>query len=122
MEHSHTLADKLGYGRALVGAGMTGLRSAHSASYRFAPDLTNAARGALKSAAVSAGLALLGSSMQKHRKRPVRTALACATLTFCADFVWRTRTLSTNMVDSARKEMSKARDQHWLESNPVDYA
>jgi hypothetical protein len=26
------------------------------------------------------------------------------------------------MVDCAEKEIGKVREQHWLESNPIDYA
>ena len=122
MAHHHSLADKLEYCRSLLEAGMTGLRSAHSANSNLTPDLAAAARGALKLAAVGAGVALLQSNLSKHRNRRMRTALSCGALAFCAGFAWRTRSLSGTLVDSASKEISKARDQHWLQMNPVDYA
>jgi len=122
MAHNDSLAETLEYSRTLLEAGMTGLRNAQSNNSSFNPDIASAARGALKIAAIGAGVALLRPNLSEHRNRRMRTAMCCAVLGFCAGFAWRTRRLTGTIVDSASKEISKARDQHWLQLNPVDYA
>jgi hypothetical protein len=53
-------------------------------------------------------------------------ALALGTLGsalgFVAVFGWKTRNVTSSVAHSTARELRKARDEHWLESNPIDYA
>lgn len=118
---NHSATEKLGYSRTLLHAAILGLRSAQIPPQRR-PALDSAVRSAITSSVVSAGIVVLGAKLRKQRNGVARAALACASLTFCAEFLWKTRALRRTLLASARKEISRARDQHWLELNPVDYA
>ena len=84
-----------------------------------------AARGSLALAAVGACLGLLACYLMDRRKRPA-TAFALgvlgSALGFCAGFGWRTRKVTSSVARSTVRELRKARDEHWLEMNPIDYA
>ncbi len=119
--HSHSLADKLSYSRTLVQAGVTGFRTAKLADDR-SREFASATRSALKAAAIAAGIGLLASSMGRNPKRAIRNAFAVGGITFCTDLCWHSRTATTSILEAVRKQVSSARDQHWLELNPIDYA
>lgn len=120
--HNHSLAQTFAYTRTLVQAGITGLRTAEADTNQHAPKFTYAATGAMKAAAIAAGIGLLASGMKRNPKRAVRNALALGGVTFCTHLYWTSRTVAPTMLAAVRKQVSKARDQHWLELNPVDYA
>lgn len=119
-----SIAKKLGYSRTLLDAGLTGLRAGErmSRSGKSEHYIADAARESLKAAALGAGLALLECGVKHRRKRRIEKVLACSAVAFCAEFAWKTRDVSSTLFDCASKEISKVRDQHWLESNPIDYA
>ena len=120
--HNPSLSQKLAYPRALVQAGLAGLRSGEFEADRCGPEFAVASRSALKAAVVAAGIGLLASNVRQNPRRAVRNALTFAGITFCADFCWNSRDVSRRALTAVRKEMSHARDQHWLELNPIDYA
>jgi hypothetical protein len=122
MSHTHSLADTIGYSRALVRAGVTGFQSAQSTSQHLALNLVEAASAGLKAAAVGGGIALLGCKLRRRRAGVGQTALTLASIAFCAEFLWRSRKVQSVVMSRVRREISNARDQHWLELNPVDYA
>jgi hypothetical protein len=39
-----------------------------------------------------------------------------------AGIVWETRFLAASAAGGALDHVSKVRDEHWLEQNPIDYA
>ncbi len=112
----------LGYGLQLLEAGMKGLHTSGGGNVPAGTQLASSFRTSLKAAALGAGVAWLGSSLIGRRGARVQATLTCSALVFCAELGWQTRSLSSYMMRCAAKEMSKVRDQHWLELNPIDYA
>jgi hypothetical protein len=43
-------------------------------------------------------------------------------LGFGVGVAWESRRLTTSVASGAAKSISKVRDEHWLEKNPIDYA
>jgi len=43
-------------------------------------------------------------------------------LGFFAGFSWKTRNVTSSVALFAARELRKARDERWLELNPIDYA
>ena len=41
---------------------------------------------------------------------------------FGAGVIWESRQLSATVASNSWKRVSKTRDEHWLEKNPIDYA
>ncbi len=121
MTGHHFLAEEIDYGRKLVQAGIQGLESG-VAKPTVMPELAVAAKSSFKAAAIGAGLAWMSCQILNRRAERGRTVMACSVLAFCAELGWRTRTLRSQLLNGAAKEISKVRDQHWLEMNPIDYA
>lgn len=123
MSHTNTAE----YGRKLINAGVCGLRTGHT---EFDPEKAHAL--VTKSAGESARLAIAGACLGvvpgcllARRSRATNAALFGAlgsVLGFVAAFSWKTRSLSSTLAHSAIKEVRKAKDEHWLERNPIDYA
>lgn len=115
------------YGRKLINAGVTGLRNGHT---EFDPEKAHAL--VTRSAAESAQLALAGACLGvvpgcllARRSRSANALLfgvVGSVLGFAAAFSWKTRSLSSSLAHSAMKEVHRAKDEHWLERNPIDYA
>jgi hypothetical protein len=47
--------------------------------------------------------------------------LGCA-IGFGAGVFWENRGLAAGVADGALRNIDKARDEHWLEKHPIDYA
>jgi hypothetical protein len=118
---------RLAYGRKLVNAGISGVRTGHQS---FNPQLAstlinNSAGESLRLAAIGACLGMLPAIMMRGRSRHKR-AVACmalgSALGFCASFSWKTRKLTSSLAHSAMNEVHRVQDEHWLETNPIDYA
>ena len=118
---------RLAYGRKLVSAGISGVRTGHQS---FDPQLASAlinssAEESLKLAAIGACLGMLPAIMMRRHSRGksavVLGALGSA-LGFCAAFSWKTRKLTSSLAHSAMHEVHRVTDEHWLETNPIDYA
>lgn len=115
------------YSRKLVHSAVEG---AHSGEGEFlqgealAPFLTESARNALRPALIGAFVGAL-SAYSGNRRKPTKTValglLGCA-IGFGAAFAWESRRLGTSVARAAWKRISNARDEHWLEENPIDYA
>jgi hypothetical protein len=118
----------IAYGRRLVNSGIEGGRSGRDAFLSETPVdryLLESARNAIKPAALAAGIGLLGSCLgQRHRS--ASRVLAFGLLGFAAGFVaavtWETRHLTASVASGALKNISRTRDERWLERNPIDYA
>jgi hypothetical protein len=76
-------------------------------------------------AAIGACAGLLRSHFSEKRDRPAK-ALALGALGsaigFCVGFGWKTRKITSSVAYSTARELRRARDEHWLELNPIDYA
>lgn len=118
----------LRYGKQLIDAGVSGIRAGQDAARgqdSLSSVAADAARDSLALAAVGAGIGLLHSCLTSRRNR-LSSALvlgfAGSALGFTAGFAWNTRRVTTRVANSAKRELRKARDAHWLELNPIDYA
>ena len=117
------------YGRKLVNSGFEGARSGREAFLgEDSLELFLSAsifHNAISAAVVGAGIGLLGA-MSASRRRSASRAVACGVLGgaigFGASVAWDSRSLGASVVSGAWKEIDKARDEHWLEKHPIDYA
>jgi hypothetical protein len=119
---------KTHYSRELLHSGIEGARSGGEAFLQgepFTPFLSSSLRSALKPAVVGACIAVLGS-LPAYRDKSVRRTLAFGllggVLGMGAGVAWESRRLSASVAGAALKNISKARDEHWLASHPIDYA
>lgn len=128
MSPAKSIARYVEYGGKLAGSGAKGIRSG-SESYlggkRLSAALGESVRASLPFAAVGIGAGLfqvLGSNRSHRVMRGFATGVAGATIGFLAAFSWKTRDLAGSMAQEAMKNISTARDAHWLEDHPIDYA
>ena len=111
-----------------MNAGITGIRNGQDSARGEQPLstlATEAAQDSLALAAIGACVGLLTSCLMRRSNR-LSNAIAFGTVGsavgFFAGFGWKTRSVTSNVAHSAVKELRKARDEHWLELNPIDYA
>jgi hypothetical protein len=127
MSHSQS-ASSINYGRKLVNAGISGIRSGQD-SARGEESLckiaADAARDSLALALIGACVGLLQSQFADRRNRPAK-ALALgaigSAIGFAVGFGWKTRKVTSSVAHSTARELRRVRDEHWLELNPIDYA
>ena len=128
MNRSHSLTSGVRYGRKLVNAGITGIRTGQDSARgerRLSRVAAEAAQDSLTLAAVGACAGLLSSYLLHRGKRfsnAVILSSAGSALGFLAGFSWKTRKVTSTVARSAVRELGKARDNRWLELNPIDYA
>ena len=128
MKPDGKMKSRLQYGRALVNSGISGLRNGRDSHLRGQPlcdALTGSARGALGLAAIGTCAALIGSCFSGRRNRSAKAVgygVAGSAIGFLLGLSWKTRDLTACMGRSALKEMGTVRDQHWLQTHPIDYA
>jgi hypothetical protein len=76
-------------------------------------------------AAVGAALGVLPALLVRRRPR-VSSVIAlgalCSAAGFCLGFSWKTRKVTSSLAHSTMREVRRAKDEHWLELNPIDYA
>lgn len=118
----------LNYSQGLVNSGLEGTRSGRDAFLHGKPlglFLDESARSALKSAAIGACVGVLGGYSRNGHKSAGR-ALACGCLGgaigFGAGLAWESHRLAASVASGALRNIGRARDEHWLESHPIDYA
>ena len=116
------------YGRKLVDSAVAGARTGEQEFLHdepLVPYLGGAARQALAPAAIGACLGAFAGSFGNHRASKAR-ALAAALLGgavgFTAAVIWDNREFTTSVASGAWKTIRRTRDEHWLESHPIDYA
>jgi len=128
MNRTTPATTKLAYGRRLVNAGISGIRTGRE---NFDPQrasalVSNSAEESLKLAVVGACLGILPACLMRRRSSRLSSALvlgaAGSALGFCAGFSWKTRKLTSTLARSAVREVRRVKDEHWLETNPIDYA
>jgi hypothetical protein len=116
------------YGQKLVNSALVG---AHEAEDEFlkeeslASDLSESARHALAPAMVGAFLGALGGSLRNGRRSSTKTlafGLLGGAIGFGAGMMWENREFAASVASGAWKKINEARDEHWFEKNPIDYA
>ncbi|HLK31835.1 MAG TPA: hypothetical protein VKT29_02015 [Terriglobales bacterium] len=116
------------YGRKLVHSALEGARSGEQTFLQgktFHLFVDQSAWQALKPAAFAACIGALGAySGRRHRSRGRALAygLLGGTIGFGLSLVWQSRNLTSSVASCAWKRVSRTRDEHWLEKNPIDYA
>lgn len=116
------------YGRKLVDSALAGARDGEEDFFKEKPQaryFTESARQALTPTVIGACIGVVGGYLGNKRRSPSR-AVACGLLGsaigFCAGMAWESRELTARVASSSWKSISKARDTHWFEKNPIDYA
>jgi hypothetical protein len=112
----------MAYGRQLVGSAIEGASSA----LRGEPvnsALSRAVRTSLPLGVLAACASLTLSAL---RRRPPAAALlnglAGGAIGFTVGVLWSSRNLTTTAAHGMMSSINAARDAHWLEQNPIDYA
>src|SRR5215469_14153095 len=117
----------LAYGRKLINAGIDGFRNGHEdlGPGSISSAVVAAVPESIALAAVGASLGVLPALLIRRRPR-VSTMVAlgalCSAAGFCLGFSWKTRKVTSSLAHSTMREVRKAKDEHWLELNPIDYA
>jgi len=123
-----TSKSKIEYGKKLVQSGMEGARSGREeflAGNSLTPFCEQTIRHALRFAALGACVGVLASFPRRRNASVARAfgyGLVGALVGFSGGVVWQSRNLGASMVTGALKNLGQARDQHWLEKHPIDYA
>lgn len=115
------------YGRKLVSSGLQGARSGREEFLHgkpLAPFLNESARHALGPAVIGACLGILSSHPGNGGRTYKRLAygLLGGVVGFGAGMAWESRHLTESVAFGALRNISKIRDEHWLEQHPIDYA
>src|ERR1044071_297826 len=122
------LKSNIDYGKKLVRSGLEGAaagRQEFLEGASLSPFLGEAARKAWKPAALGACVGLMTGYLVR-RQKPAGKALVFgaigAIIGFSSGFSWSSRRLASSIGHSAVKRVNAARDERWLERNPIDYA
>ncbi|HXZ79482.1 MAG TPA: hypothetical protein VEG30_06090 [Terriglobales bacterium] len=128
MSHPNHPTSSVEYGRKLLSSALEGARyggETYLHGKPLNPFLAESVRGALKPAIVGLCVSLLGCCSAKRRSsasRAIAYGLIGGVVGFGASIVWRSRLLAASVASGAMHSVSRARDEHWLEQNPIDYA
>jgi hypothetical protein len=123
MQTSDGFAPNLTYLKSLVVAGLDGISQARREARDsvFTPALGPVA---WKSVAAGACAGALGARVTGSQKVP-RLVLGVLVGTLAglgAAVAWTSRSFTASAARSALQLVNAARDAHWLEANPIDYA
>jgi hypothetical protein len=116
------------YGRKVLNSGLEGARSGREAFLHgepLAPFLSESLKNALKPAALGACIGVLGSypgSRHRSASRAFAYGFLGGAIGFGAAVAWESRRLTARVASGALRNIGKVRDEHWLESHPIDYA
>jgi hypothetical protein len=116
------------YGRELLHSGLEGARAGREAFFhgkRLIPFLSESARNALTVAAVGACIGVLGGYLRNRHKSASSArvfGMVGGAIGFGLGVASGNRRLGASVVSAAWKNIGRARDEHWLEKNPIDYA
>jgi hypothetical protein len=126
MNRDTSNAGSFSYGRKLIHAGISGIRSGRRDlnPRSLSNCMVAAAPDSFKLAAIGACLGVVPGLLVRRRRVSTAIALAAAgsALGFCAGFTWKTRKVTAKLAHSALREVRKVNDEHWLERHPIDYA
>jgi hypothetical protein len=120
--------DRLEYGRKLVNTGLEGAHAGGEAALgedHLPKVLLESAPSSVGLAALGAGVGVLCSYLGNKRKLSGEAALfgvLGGVAGFLVGFGWSTRHLTNGVAVGAMRNIRTARDEHWLERHPIDYA
>jgi len=123
MEFIRARQPERGYLRTLIGAGFEGIASAkREAGGRILAQPVKTI--AWKPAAVGATAGALGARLTGNRKPSAIAAGAFVggLVGFSAILAWTSRGFTARAAKKVMQLVNAARDEHWLETNPIDYA
>ena len=116
------------YSRRLLHSGRQGAargRASFLHGTELGPFLHQSVREALKPAAIGACIGVLGG-YPGTRRHAARRAFTCGfvgcVLGFGVGVLWESRRLAVSVAEGALHDISRTRDDHWLEKHPIDYA
>lgn len=104
------------YGWKLIEAAISGIRKPE------APASNQPPVGLLVKCLTGAAFGTWADTCVRRRPARFSRTAAYAAGGFVATLAWNTRKITSAMARSAAKEIGKARDEHWLEKNPINYA
>ena len=117
------------YGRKVLNSGLAGARSGQAAFLNgksLTPFISRAVRNASTPAAVGMFLGVLGSlpGGNHHRcgTRSLMFGLLGGAIGLGMGIAWQSRRLTACAAAGALSNISRVRDEHWLEAHPIDYA
>ena len=124
MKPVRSLRSDLTYFKQLVGAGLDGIVAARLEMNGplFTPPLQTVA---WTPAAVGATIGALGARLIGKEKRASGVAIGSLVGSICgfgAALAWASRDFTGPAARKALRHVNTARDAHWLELNPIDYA
>ena len=125
MEWSKSSVD---YGRKLVDSAVEGARTGENVFPKeelLLPHIRGSARHALAPAFVGALIGAVGGYLGSGRRskgRALAGGFLGGVIGFSTGVIWDNRQLTASVAGGAWKSISKTRDEHWFEKNPIDYA
>jgi len=128
MNQPHRSTSNMDYGRKLLNSALEGARSGGETFLHgkpLSPFLAESARSAWKPAALGLCLSALScysGRRQKSAAKAVAFGLLGGVVGFGASLLWGSRLLAASAASGALRSIGRARDEHWLEQNPIDYA
>ena len=115
------------YGRKLVDSAVEGAREGESEILKdesLGLHMEKAALHAVAPTIIGACVGFIGGYLEdrRSRSRAVVCGLLGGAIGFAGGVVWGNRKLTASVASGAWKSISKTRDEHWFEKNPIDYA
>lgn len=117
------------YGRKVLNSGLAGARTGQEAFLNgkpLTPFLGKAVRCASTPAAVGILVGVLGSfagrNQYKCPKRTLVLGLVGGAVGLGMSIAWQSRRLTAYAANGALRNIGRVRDEHWLETHPIDYA
>jgi len=117
------------YGRRVLNSGLAGARSGQEAFLNgkpLTPFLSRAVRNASTPTAVGVIVGMLGSFSGRRNhgcaSRSLVFGLLGGAIGLGISIAWQSRALTASAASSALRNISRVRDEHWLQTHPIDYA
>jgi hypothetical protein len=116
------------YGRKVLKSGLAGAHSAREAFLAgkpLTPYLSESVCKAWRPAVIGAYIGVLGTlpgNRHKSISRVFAYGILGAAVGFGAGVAWKSRRLTESVARGALRSIDKVRDEHWLETHPIDYA
>ncbi len=128
MNVTEWVGENLEYARDLVSTAVEGAKDGGNAvpvEFRVPKVLVSSAPSAVGLAALGAGIGVVCSYFGNKRKLNAESAgfaLLGGVAGLLIGLGWSTRHVTNGMASGAMKNINTARDAHWLERHPIDYA
>ena len=123
------IVSSIEFGKALVEHGVAGAREgrreylqAHSVRSILSQSARKSGLPAAAIGVIACALPMCIAPKPRRLKNSLAYVLAGAAAGFLAGLAWGARDIAAVMTRSARKQLNAARDEHWLQEHPIDYA